>query len=417
MYVLSKQMLQAVYDFQAPYENTLSFAANDLFVVLKRNNKDKNWVHVVNLKGVNGYAPASYLTVASCSTPEEIEHIDRVLNCITCKKQPSKDQASVIESLLETRSSLEKELESLAVRQAYELSSIIRRHTKCTFPDAQAASFEALGYLQRHVFPIPNELDRILKTNVNQIPMDVRMACEDNRHLEQLVKVVMEIADDRETDVDVEVWDRLLELIRCMDSVLSTAALERHDGSLIRRIIEHLQVHTSWHKRNPILKILFHALQLKGTFLNIAINSVLPEELVRDIRDRHTQHDLNKDRLCWSVRVLTVTLCSMERLSVNQRVEMDKNFVSFVLQVLDSESVSIATADDRNVQDLAAAVLHLILALYRQFQMCSEEDNPVLDSLANSEMCSSLLEKMIILYNREGIKPKFILIMAPLITY
>lgn len=48
-------MLRAMYDFQAPYENTLTFAENDLFVVLKRNNKDHDWVHVINLNGENGY--------------------------------------------------------------------------------------------------------------------------------------------------------------------------------------------------------------------------------------------------------------------------------------------------------------------------------------------------------------------------
>lgn len=53
-------MLRAMYDFQAPYENTLTFAENDLFVVLKRNNKDHDWVHVINLKGDNGYV--SYTT-------------------------------------------------------------------------------------------------------------------------------------------------------------------------------------------------------------------------------------------------------------------------------------------------------------------------------------------------------------------
>lgn len=38
-------MLRAAYDFQAPYENTLSFLENDLFIELKRNNKDQ--VHLM----------------------------------------------------------------------------------------------------------------------------------------------------------------------------------------------------------------------------------------------------------------------------------------------------------------------------------------------------------------------------------
>ncbi len=34
-------MFRAAYDFQAPYENTLSFLENELFIELKRNNKDQ----------------------------------------------------------------------------------------------------------------------------------------------------------------------------------------------------------------------------------------------------------------------------------------------------------------------------------------------------------------------------------------
>jgi hypothetical protein len=48
-----------MYDFQAPYDSTLTFAENDLFVVLKRNNKDHEWVHVIKLNGENGYVSIS----------------------------------------------------------------------------------------------------------------------------------------------------------------------------------------------------------------------------------------------------------------------------------------------------------------------------------------------------------------------
>lgn len=54
-------MLRARYDFKAPYENTLSFSENDLFIILKKNNKDQDWVHVINMKGANGYV-SSYIS-------------------------------------------------------------------------------------------------------------------------------------------------------------------------------------------------------------------------------------------------------------------------------------------------------------------------------------------------------------------
>lgn len=54
-------MLRATYDFRAPYENTLSFDEGDLFITLKKNNKDNDWVHVVDLKGVVGYVSRSFI--------------------------------------------------------------------------------------------------------------------------------------------------------------------------------------------------------------------------------------------------------------------------------------------------------------------------------------------------------------------
>jgi len=411
---VASKMLQALYDFQAPYENTLSFSDKELFVVLKKNNTDDNWVHVVNLNGISGYAPANYLTAASCSVSEEIEHIDRVVNRITSRKQEpagSKDYTAVIETLLETRASLEKQLQDLATVQIYQLSCIVRRNTRCNFQDAQAASFEALKYLQRNVLPNgpngpsgpsgPNGLERLLKTNLNNIPIEVRRDCQDSHQLEDLVNVIMEMADDRETQVALDSWYQFLDLVTHIDCVLSVEAVERHNGSLLLRLVQHVQVETSWRKRKPILQILYHVLQLKETFLNVALDSVLPEELVRDIQVTRLQ-DQDPDRLCWSARVLTVVLCSPQRLSYNQRIELGQDFVTFLLQLLESESVSIATTDDQGDHNLATALFNLVLAIHRQFHTSSPEDtSPVLTSLAKRNMSDRLVEKLIVLYNRE----------------
>lgn len=232
--------------------------------------------------------------------------------------------------------------------------------------------------------------------------MEVRRNCQDSRQLEELVNVIMEMADDRETHVTLDSWHQFLDLITHIDCVLSVEAVERHNCSLLVRLVQHLQVETSWRKRKPILQILYHVLQLKETFLNVALDSVLPEELVRDIQmTRHQDQD--PDRLFWSARVLTVALCSPQRISYSQRIELGEDFVTFLLQLLESESVSIATNDDQDDHNLASAIFNLVLALQRQFHMSSPEDNsPVLTSLAKRNMSDRLVEKLIVFYNREG---------------
>ena len=398
-------MLRAVYDFQAPYENTLTFAENELFIVLKRNNKDTNWVHVISLNGVSGYAPANYLTVANCTTTEELEHVDRVLNLVTCSKKPAPSHKIVIESLQETRSKLEKELDNLGAKHVYEMACIVRQNTKCTFQEAQSSSLATIEYFRRNVFPVPGTLQRMMKVDLGQIPLEIRRNCDDSHELNRLVQIIMETASDQDTDVPQYVWDNFLELITHADPVLCIDALERYDCCMIFRLVQRLQAETCWLKRKPILQILFHGLLLMVTFQNVALNSVLPSDLVRDIQAGYTGHGTNKERVYWSVRVLTVTLCSKERLSFVQLNVFGQQFISLLIEILETESVSIATitTEGNDDMDLSKAVLDLILAIHYQFQMCLSEDNTLLLVLASPVKCFSLVENLIRLYNREGI--------------
>ena len=363
-------------------------------------------------------APANYLTVANCTKTEEIKHIDDILVRIASRRNVSRDQAAVIENLKESREKLEKELEELAAKQMYELTSLVRQNTKCTFQQAQGAILETLKYFQENVLPIPNGIERILNTDPDKIPMEVRHCGVDSQHLNRLVGLIMEFASDQETDVSEDTWNEMLNLIAHADPALLISALERHDCALILQLVHRLQAETSWRKRKPILQILFHALQLLSTFSNVAINSVLPSELARDlVQTTCTVQDTNKDRVYWSIRVLTVTLCCREPLSFAQQNELGENLVELLINMLENESVSIATTDERDDQCLTitTAAMHLILALYRQFNLLSSDSNPVLLCLARRSMCDSLVEKIILLYNREGnfiqyLKKKFIVV-------
>ena len=285
----------------------------------------------------------------------------------------------------------------------YELASVVRQATSCTFRQAQGAIIEALKYFQENVLPIPNGLDRVLNTDSDKIALEIRRSCgADGQRLDRLVNIIMEFASDQETEVSEETWNEMLNLVTHADPVLLVAALERHDCALILQLVHRLQAETSWRKRKPILAIIFHALQLLPTFVNVAINSVLPSELARDIQAAFAIQDANKDRVYWSIRVLTVALCCKEPLSFAQQNELGDNLVELLVNMLETESVSIATTDEKDSDCLASTVMHLILALYRQFATLSPDNNPVLNCLGKRTMCDSLVEKIILLYNREG---------------
>ena len=336
------------------------------------------------------------MTEACLSAAEEFDYVNAVLGRLSCKKQLNRGQKVVVESLNESKCKLEKELQELAAKEFYRLASIIRQKTNCRFQDAQMASITSLAFIQQNVLQgsdsaAVNSIERILKVEPSQIAIEVRRECQDSQHLDRLVSIVMEVADDQETEVTHETWNELLDLITHCDPSLSTAALERYDCALIRQLVHRFQCETGWIKRKPILEILFHSLQLDPSFLNVAINSVFAEEIARDIQTRCAVVSDNADSeyLNWALRVLTVTLCSSESLSCAQQTELGQGFIDLLLRMLMDSSAS-------------TAVVHLILALYRQFQASCNDYNPVLACLSRREMCEILVEKMILLYNREG---------------
>ena len=89
----------------------------------------------------------------------------------------------------------------------------VRLETRSTFQEAYRATVASLDFVQRHALAVPRGVERALGVDVGRVTLDVRRAGADSRRLEQVVAVVMEKASDRETNVDVDVWNQLLDLV------------------------------------------------------------------------------------------------------------------------------------------------------------------------------------------------------------
>lgn len=81
-------MLHSLYDFKATYAKTLSFRANDYFVLHQTNTKHKNWWEVVNEKGEMGFIPSNYVEKVTVSPSFYIQFLD------TCIENLKRHEAS-----------------------------------------------------------------------------------------------------------------------------------------------------------------------------------------------------------------------------------------------------------------------------------------------------------------------------------
>lgn len=71
-------MLHSLYDFKATYAKTLSFRANDYFVLHHTDTKHKNWWEVINEEGQMGFIPSNYVERITVNPSFFVQFLD---NC------------------------------------------------------------------------------------------------------------------------------------------------------------------------------------------------------------------------------------------------------------------------------------------------------------------------------------------------
>lgn len=73
-------MLHSLYDFKATYAKTLSFRANEFFVLHQTNTKHKNWWEVINEEGQMGFIPSNYVEKMSVNASYYIQFLDTCID-------------------------------------------------------------------------------------------------------------------------------------------------------------------------------------------------------------------------------------------------------------------------------------------------------------------------------------------------
>ncbi|XP_050310119.1 NCK-interacting protein with SH3 domain [Anthonomus grandis grandis] len=78
-------MLHSLYDFKATYAKTISFKANDFFILQQTNTKHKNWWEVINERGDLGYIPSNYVETVTVSPTFYVKFLENALENIKRK--------------------------------------------------------------------------------------------------------------------------------------------------------------------------------------------------------------------------------------------------------------------------------------------------------------------------------------------
>lgn len=104
------EMLHSLYDFKATYAKTLSFKANEFFILQQTNTKHKNWWEVINERGDIGYIPCNYVESVTVNASFYVRFLENALENL--KRRDSEDmvvgtKTDVINRLRELRKQAE----------------------------------------------------------------------------------------------------------------------------------------------------------------------------------------------------------------------------------------------------------------------------------------------------------------------
>lgn len=83
------EMLHSLYDFKATYAKTLSFKANEFFILQQTNTKHKNWWEVINERGDIGYIPCNYVESVTVNASFYVRFLENALENL--KRRDSED--------------------------------------------------------------------------------------------------------------------------------------------------------------------------------------------------------------------------------------------------------------------------------------------------------------------------------------
>lgn len=178
-------------------------------------------------------------------------------------------------------------------------------------------------------------------------------------------------------------------------------------------LVQYYQMETRWPIKRLLLKTFTAACYLDHIIVDILLTSVLPLEIVEDMKTNFS----NLDRFKQLVKMLTIIFCLGQPMPVNHQGKLTfshhNTYLLFLFVtisqlfflILDYLGVHFASflleiVEGNNPEILVDMVIALILAFNLQFTDFSQ--NVVVEAMQNLPSAKVFTEKILLLLNREG---------------
>ncbi|SPP77878.1 blast:NCK-interacting protein with SH3 domain [Drosophila guanche] len=296
------------------------------------------------------------------------------------------DRASYIRGQLKVESS-----------DVYQIVDALRRNTNLSFD----LSCEALRVVLTSLEQLYNgsinpylEAVAVHVTGKVATPKELLGITHDSKRLQYLFGQLADCKNDTEQrtwmlyedeeDI-IQFLEELVEILNNADENISCYEMSCDQYQMFINLVQYYQMETRWSIKRLLLRTFTAACHLDHIIVDILLTSVLPLEIVEDMKT----HFSNLERFKQLVKMLTIVFSLGQPMPVNHQDYLGVHFASFLLEIVEGN----------NPEQLVDMVIALILSFNQQFS--ENTYNVIIEAMQSLPTAKVFTEKLLLLLNRE----------------
>ncbi|XP_026849172.1 NCK-interacting protein with SH3 domain isoform X2 [Drosophila persimilis] len=296
------------------------------------------------------------------------------------------DKASYIRGQLKVESS-----------DVYQIVDALRRNTNLSFD----LSCEALRVVLTSLEQLYNgsinpylEAVAVHVTGKVPTPKELLGITHDSKRLQYLFGQLADCKNDTEQrtwmlyedeeDI-IQFLEELVEILNNADENISCYEMSCDQYQMFINLVQYYQMETRWSIKRLLLRTFTAACHLDHIIVDILLTSVLPLEIVEDMKT----HFSNLERFKQLVKMLTIVFSLGQPMPVNHQDYLGVHFASFLLEIVEGN----------NPEQLVDMVIALILSFNQQFS--ENTYNVIIEAMQSLPTAKVFTEKLLLLLNRE----------------
>ncbi|TDG41141.1 hypothetical protein AWZ03_012439 [Drosophila navojoa] len=279
----------------------------------------------------------------------------------------------------------------------YQIVDALRRNTNLSFDlscEALRVVLTSLEQLYNGAINPYLEAVAVHVTGKVATPKELLGITHDSKRLQYLFAQLADCKNDTEQrtwmlyedeeDI-IQFLEELVEILNNADENISCYEMSCDQYQMFINLVQYYQMETRWSIKKLLLKTFTAACHLDHIIVDILLTSVLPLEIVEDMKT----HFSNLDRFKQLVKMLTIIFSLGQPMPVNHQDYLGVHFASFLLEIVEGN----------NPEQLVDMVIALILAFNQQFG--DHTVNVIIEAMQNLPTAKVFTEKLLLLLNRE----------------